>query len=78
LSGKAIGSLLGLDAGPESSRDKTQGEEDEMTTAKSFNRQKTWDGQVRAGVTALEGSRKAQFIDYSRVEESYELLPSGD
>jgi hypothetical protein len=33
---------------------------------------------VRNGVTALEGFREAQIIDYSIIEESYELLPSGD
>lgn len=44
-----------------------------------MNRQiSNWNHIVNGGVTALEGAREAQFIDYSFVEESYELLPSGD
>jgi len=49
-----------------------------MTTAKNSNRQNNWEHLIRGGVTALEGLREAQAIDYSTVEESYELLPSGD
>jgi len=49
-----------------------------MTTSKNFNRQNNWEQHIRGGVTALEGFREAQSIDYSTMEESYELLPSGD
>ena len=38
----------------------------------------SWQKSITGGFTAIEGSREAQFIDYSVVEESYELLPSGD
>jgi len=38
----------------------------------------TGNGQISSGFSALEGSREPQFIDYSLIEESYELLPSGD
>ena len=49
-----------------------------MTTWKNSNRQDNWTAQIRGGVSALEGFREAQSIDYSTMEESYELLPSGD
>ena len=50
-----------------------------MTTSKKSN----WQigisaGTIRCGFTAIEGLTEPQFIDYSIVEESYELLPSGD
>jgi len=50
-----------------------------MTTSNS-NRDITniWQHNVLSGITATEGAREAQFIDYTNVEESYELLPSGD
>lgn len=53
-----------------------RGEDKEMTTSTSNRQPSNW--QHTSGFTALEGSREAQFNDYSIVEESYELLPSGD
>ena len=47
-----------------------------MTTAKGYNDNR--EHYMNGGVTALEGFREAQSIDYSTAEESYELLPSGD
>ncbi len=50
-----------------------------MTTSKNSNRKANEEQSFsRAGVTAMEGARHAQVIDYAHVEESYELLPSGD
>jgi hypothetical protein len=37
-----------------------------------------WHAVITGGFAAIEGSREAQFIDYTDTEESYELLPSGD
>ena len=55
-----------------------ESEEKQMTTSKNSNRQNNWEHHIRGGVSALEGFREAQSIDYSTMEESYELLPSGD
>jgi len=49
-----------------------------MTTANTNQQTHNRQHNLRSGILALEGSREAQFIDYSIVEESYELLPSGD
>jgi hypothetical protein len=69
-----------MDAGPEATPDANfEGEDKKMTTSKNSNWQTSdWQHLISGGVTALEGSRQAQFIDYSIVEDSYELLPSGD
>lgn len=48
-----------------------------MTTSNNVNWQ-TSNLQYNNGVTALEVLREAQDIEYSSLEESYELLPSGD
>ena len=47
-----------------------------MTTSNSNRETGNW--QNSNGITATEGPRVAQFIDYTAMEESYELLPSGD
>ncbi len=49
-----------------------------MTTSNSNRETGNWQHSILNGITATEGSRVAQFIDYTIVEESYELLPSGD
>lgn len=49
-----------------------------MTTSRNADQISNWQHNILSGVSALEGSRQPQFIDYSIVEESYELLPSGD
>jgi hypothetical protein len=49
-----------------------------MTTSNSNRETGNWQRNNLNGVTATEGSRVAQIIDYTIVEESYELLPSGD
>ena len=36
------------------------------------------EGTIGCGFTAVEGLTEPQFIDYSIVEENYELMPSGD
>jgi hypothetical protein len=54
------------------------GEDKQMTTSNSNRQTSNWQHNAVSGVTATEGSRVAQFIDYTNMEESYELLPSGD
>lgn|SRR5208283_5838659 len=54
------------------------GEDEHMTTSNSNRETGNWQRNNFSGITATEGSRVAQFIDYTTVEESYELLPSGD
>jgi hypothetical protein len=50
-----------------------------MTTSKNSNRKNNERPNLsRGGVTAMEGARPAQVIDYTHLEDSYELLPSGD
>ncbi|MFZ1919412.1 MAG: hypothetical protein WAU58_17705 [Terriglobales bacterium] len=49
-----------------------------MTTSHSNRETRNWQHNNLSGITATEGSRLPQFIDYATVEESYELLPSGD
>jgi len=49
-----------------------------MTTSNSNGQTRNWQSSTRNGITATEGFRAAQFVDYSNTEESYELLPSGD
>jgi hypothetical protein len=49
-----------------------------MTTSNSNRETGNWQHNTFNGITATEGLRVAQFIDYTIVEESYELLPSGD
>ena len=53
------------------------GEDEQMTTSNSNRETGNWQ-HISNGITATEGPRVAQFIDYTTVEESYELLPSGD
>ena len=50
-----------------------------MTTSKNANQQTSnRQHEVLRGVSAVEGSQQAQFVDQVNAEESYELLPSGD
>ena len=69
-----------MDAGPGTSFPDAnfEGEGKKMTTSRNADQISNWQQNILSGVSALEGSRQAQFIDYSIVEESYELLPSGD
>jgi hypothetical protein len=54
------------------------GEDEQMTTSNSNRETGNWQRNDFNGITATEGSRVAQFIDYTTMEDSYELLPSGD
>jgi hypothetical protein len=49
-----------------------------MTTSTSNRQTINSHGMLTIGFPKFEGPREAQLIDYAAIEETYELLPSGD
>lgn len=49
-----------------------------MTTSTSNRQINNWQGGITNGATALESSTETGLTDDPNVEETYELLPSGD